>query len=137
MFNPKGVTGESPGQRPGVSLVATRCQAVGVARKTSTVWRRVATFAACGNSSPPAAKRWELRGKRPPSGDAWLPTMHAATRSYPLQSGGDGQENPHSLACVAPRFAAEATMGQCRQARGAVGRLTLQTNGISPNYEFI
>ena len=98
MFNPKGVTGDSPGQRPGVSLVAIRCQAVGVARKLSTVWRRVATVDACGNSSPPAAKRWESRGKPPPSGDAWLPSLHAATRRHPLPSGGSCEENVHRLA---------------------------------------
>ncbi|MFM2217306.1 MAG: hypothetical protein RL240_1624 [Planctomycetota bacterium] len=34
MFNPKGVTGDSPGQRPGVSLVAIRCQAVGDREET-------------------------------------------------------------------------------------------------------
>ncbi len=44
-----------------MSSVATRCQAVDVARKTTTVWRAVAT-----------GERWMLRGKSPPSGERWL-----------------------------------------------------------------
>ena len=42
-------------------IVATRCQAVDAARKTTTVWRTVAT-----------GGRWMLRGRPPPSGERWL-----------------------------------------------------------------
>jgi hypothetical protein len=58
-------------------IVATRCQAVVVARKISTVWRTVAT-----------GGRWMLRGKSPPT----------SNRSHPLPSGGRGQEDLHRLA---------------------------------------
>jgi hypothetical protein len=91
-------------------IVATRCQAVDVARKISTVWRTVATGKRCdGRTAPIVAircqavdvarkistvwrtvatgDRWTLRGKLPPSGERWL-----------RESGGCCEENYHRLA---------------------------------------
>jgi len=73
-----------------------RCQAVDVARKTTTVWRAVATGGGgCGEEDyhrhsivATAAKRWRWRGRLPPS----------FNRSHPLPSGGCGEENYHRLA---------------------------------------
>jgi hypothetical protein len=59
-------------------IVATRCQAVDVARKTSTVWRTVAT------------------------GERWL-REYETYRSHPLPSGGRCEENFHRLPIVATR----------------------------------
>jgi hypothetical protein len=58
-------------------IVATRCQVVDVARKTTTVWRTVAT-----------GGRWTLPGRPPPS----------SNRSHPLPSGGCCEEDYHRLA---------------------------------------
>ena len=61
------------------SYVATRCQAVEVARKTTTVWRAVATGGGGRGeedyhrlASGGYGRRWMLRGRPPPSGERWL-----------------------------------------------------------------
>jgi molybdenum cofactor biosynthesis enzyme len=64
-----------------------RCQAVDVARKTTTVWRTVAT----GEGG--YGRRWRLRGRLPPS----------FNRSHPLPSGGCGEEDYHRHSIVATR----------------------------------
>gem|GEM_PF-4003605 len=77
------------------SIVATRCQAVGVARKTSTVWRRVVTCLTCPTcltclTSQQARlpfSRWREKGPGDEGGDRAAATFNALGTAVPCYDG--------------------------------------------------
>jgi len=76
-------------------FVATRCQAVGVARKTSTVWRRVVTCLTCPTcltclTSQQARlpfSRWREKGPGDEGGDRAAATFNALGTAVPCYDG--------------------------------------------------
>jgi hypothetical protein len=88
-------------------IVATRCQAVDVARKISTVWRTVATGKRCDGRTAPivatrcqaveVARKISTVWRTVATGERWL-RENGTHRSHPLPSGGCCEENLHRLA---------------------------------------